>query len=118
MSRIYGSCAVRWHGAATTERLRQAADPALADAAEHVLEEANRTIPHQTGHMEQTGRTHRRSWDEYLVSYDTPYAIRQHEDRRLRHAPGRRAEWLRETLRERAAEILRYLGQRIDEALR
>ena len=52
------------------------------------------------------------------VSYDTPYAVRQHEDLTLRHDAGRKAKYLEDPMNEErqviagliAAQIRRSLG--------
>lgn len=107
-----------WRGAAVTAAVEAKADRALDDAAEYLLEESNRTIPHQTGNMEQSGATHRLSALSRAVTYDTPYCVRQHEDTRNRHATGRRARWLALTLQEQEQRIMRFLQDGIKDALR
>lgn len=102
-----------WRGTAQLAAVRAAAESALKDAAEYLLEESNRTIPHETGHMQNTGKTTTLSWDEQAVSYDTPYAVRQHEDTRLRHDPGRRARWLALTLEEQEDRIVEFITKGI-----
>ena len=52
------------------------------------------------------------------MSYDTPYAVRQHEDTRLRHTNGRRAKWLEHTAREQSSRIGSFLADRIRQASR
>jgi hypothetical protein len=51
-----------------------------------------------------------------VVSYDTPYAVRQHEDTRLRHLNGRRAKWLELTGREEAPTVKKFLADEIRKA--
>ena len=107
------SSGLTWRGAAATVAVGRAADLVLGDAVEFVLEQANRTIPHQTGHMMRTGHTVRLSATERLVVYDTPYVVRQHEDERLRHAEGRRAGWLRATLQEEESRVRGYIERAV-----
>ena len=68
-----------------------------------------RTIP-------PTGK--RTTLDGGAVAYDTPYAVRQHEDTRLRHDPGRRAKWLERTAQEQAPAIGRAIEQRLAQVTR
>lgn len=88
-------------------------DEKLVDAqTEHALEaltkvgwvflgDANKTIPYDTWDMRNSGTV---STDKrrgvVTISYDTPYAVRQHEDTTLRHKTGRRARWLELTGKE------------------
>ncbi len=98
--------------------IRRAAERAIADASEHLLEEANRTAPIEEGTLIRSGKT---TVDKgrlaAAVSYDTPYAVRQHEDTRLRHDDGRRAKWLQRTLQERSTAMLGFIGDTIRRAL-
>ncbi len=94
--------------AATLAKLRKIHDDAVRDAGEHLLETANRTVPLEEATLERSGQvTTERSGTTTTaaVSYDTPYARRQHEDKRLRHDPGRRAKWLERTAEEEEAAI-------------
>ncbi len=94
--------------------LRQQAVVALTDAGEFLLEEANRTVPIEEGTLAGSGNVHvDRDALVATVSYDTPYAIRQHEDTRLRHDSGRRAKWLEHTFREQSNRVLDYIADRM-----
>lgn len=64
-------------------------------ALEHILAESNKIIPLEEGTLMRSGKTDLN--EETLVgtvSYDTPYAVRQHEEMTWRHAPGRQAKYL------------------------
>lgn len=101
------------------EQVRAAAMSGVKDAAETLLTEANQTAPHSKGPLRLSGTV---STDEQkiaaAVSYDTPYAVRQHEDTRLRHPdptnplsdPRGRAKWLQLTLQERQAALQQYIA--------
>lgn len=107
-----------WLGREVSEEVRQACVGIVANAAEFVLQEANKTVPLDEGTLAGSGTV---SVDEALlaaaVSYDTPYAIRQHEDTRLRHAPGRRAKWLQLTLAEQRTRVLSYMRNQLRQVL-
>ncbi len=98
-------------------KLRRACEEALGDAAEHILEEANRTIPIEEGVLTGSGSTDV-DGGKASIFYDTPYAARQHEDTSLRHDPGRRAKWLELTLTERADFVRDFFVRRLGGALR
>ena len=110
---------VRWYGRQVSANARAAGIRGLRLAAEHVLEEANRTVPIEEGTLERSGTV---SVDEQrgaaAVSYDTPYAVRQHEELGYRHDPGRRAKWLELTLQERQRAIRDYIAGEIRKALK
>jgi hypothetical protein len=91
---------------------------ALAKAGLALLEDANRTVPIEEGTLMRSGGV---SVDagagEAAVSYDTPYAVRQHEDERLSHDAGRRAKWLERSLQERGSDLIEMIGSDIGEVL-
>lgn len=99
-----------------TERAAGAAG--LKKAAEFLLEEANRTVPLEESTLEKSGKS---SVDaEKLVaavSYDTPYARRQHEDLNNRHGSGRRAKWLQMAAMENEQKITKLIGEHIQKRL-
>lgn len=74
---------------------REGAVRGLQKAAEHLLGASRQLVPLEEGTLERSGVA---SVDEdnlrAAVSYDTPYAVRQHEDLTLRHDEGRQAKYL------------------------
>ena len=101
---------------AVLRQVEQAAEKALLDAGEHILEQANRTVPIDEGTLRRSGQVSQQGL-RVVVSYDTPYAARQHEDTRLRHASGRRAKWLERTLQEQGGRVRDFVADRIRRAL-
>lgn len=90
----------------------------LYEAAEYLLEYANRTVPFEEGILAGSGGTIVDAGRmTAVVYYDTPYAVRQHEDTRLRHDPGRRAKWLEESVNEEKQTLFRILADHIGRAL-
>jgi hypothetical protein len=74
---------------------RAAAADGLTLSAQHVLTESRRLVPIEEHTLEQSGAAEvDASALAGSVSYDTPYARRQHEDLSLRHDDGRRAKYL------------------------
>lgn len=104
--------------AAVLAPIRKRAVAAGTDAAEFLLEEANRTVPIEEAVLEGSGHvTTDADALVFSVSYDTPYAVRQHEDTRLRHDSGRRAKWLEYTFREQRLRVLTFLADRMRRAV-
>ena len=68
----------------------------LLTAGEHILNKSNSQVPHEEGDLSRSGVVSSSSTSEMTVaiSYDTPYAVRQHEDLSLSHDPGRNAKYL------------------------
>lgn len=86
---------------------------ALDLATEHLLSEANKSVPHEDGTLERSGQASN-DGKRGAVSYDTPYAVRQHEDMSLRHDGKGRAKWLETTMAQEATAV----GQIVATALR
>lgn len=90
---------VEWYGPQVKRAVRAAAARGLLKGAEHVLEEADRIVPHEEGTLERSGVA---SVDDQAlraaVGYDTPYAVRQHEELDYHHDSGRQAKYLESPL--------------------
>lgn len=91
--------------------LNGSANRGVALAAEHLLGEANKKVPLEESTLQRSGTV---STDPEnftaAVSYDTPYAVKQHEDMHARHDAGRTAKYLENAMNaevQTAAEIIR-----------
>lgn len=77
---------------------------------EHVLAESNKIIPLDEDTLMRSGKaTSDPGTLEGAVSYDTPYAVRQHEEMDWRHAPGRQAKYLETAVNTSRAECARII---------
>lgn len=86
---------LEWHGDRVLDEVREATADGMLVALEFLLTEANQGVPIDEHMLEASGvATIDERKLEGAVSYDTPYAVRQHEDMTFRHAPGRHAKWL------------------------
>ncbi|GAA5046564.1 hypothetical protein HNP84_009748 [Thermocatellispora tengchongensis] len=89
--------------------IHRASGRGLRLATEHVLAVSNQRVPHDEGTLERSGtavvdETNLRG----IVSYDTPYAVAQHETLDYQHKPGRTAKFLELAVREEA-EVVKLL---------
>lgn len=108
----------RWFGDDVARAIKKAAGDGLYEGAEMLLEEANRTVPHQDGTLMLSGTPSvDREALEAAVSYDTPYSVVQHERLDFRHSDGRRAKWLELSLEENRSQIQEHIAKRIRDAL-
>lgn len=104
-------------------RIRQAeragAARGLTLAAEHVLQVSRTRVPIQEGTLERSGVA---SVDEAglqaAVSYDTPYAVRQHEDLTLQHDQGREAKYLESAFEDERNTVAEIVAAEIRRSLR
>jgi len=110
---------LRFDGTAAGRELRAAAARGLLLGAEHVLAEAQNLVPLDEGGLQNTGTA---SVDEgelvAMVSYDTPYAARQHEEMDWRHAPGRQAKYLEQPLNAERQQVQALIAAQLRRALR
>lgn len=108
---------VRWFGENAKRTASNAAERALYRASHHLLEEANRTIPFREGILMGSGYADN---DDHraTVSYDTPYAKRQHEELTYRHPGGRRAKWLEQALNEQRGALFLILAREMRSRMR
>lgn len=84
-----------WHGREVKDRTRAGAVEGLRLAADHLLAESRAIAPIDEGTLIRSGEA---SVDapalKAAVSYNTVYAVRQHEELDWRHEPGRAAKYL------------------------
>lgn len=110
---------VTWNSAAALSGTRAGSVRGLRLAAEHVLERARARVPIEEGTLERSGTA---SVDEESltagVSFDQPYAVRQHEDLGLRHDDGRTAKYLEGPMTEEAAVVGEIIAAQVRRSLR
>lgn len=110
---------LRWNGQAANEAIRQAAARGLLLAAEHILAASRQRVPINESVLERSGAA---SVDaeqlSAVVSYDTPYAVRVHEDMNARHLTGRSAKYLESVLPEVAGDVQPLIGAQVRRVLR
>jgi hypothetical protein len=90
-----GRVEISWHGDEIAAQLAGATPRGLRLAGEHLLQVSRTEVPIEEATLERSGVV---SVDETkgqaAVSYDTSYAVRQHEDMTFRHQGGRKAKYL------------------------
>ena len=99
----------------------------LHDGAEAILTESLKEVPLATGTLARSGTvTDFPSRNEVYVSYNTPYAVRQHEDLTLRHpdprnpisTPGRKAKYLEDPFNRLKAKVMKAVRLKVKKALK
>jgi len=94
---------LRWYSTKVDVKKRQGVVEGLTDATENVLEKSNRVVPFDVGTpgLFSSGTP---SVDPNelrgAVSYNTPYAVYQHEDLTLHHEDGRKAKYLEDVIND------------------
>lgn len=91
-----------------TARGRRLAEQGLDRALEHILAKSRRLVPLEEGTLERSGRASRQGLNG-AISYDTVYAVRQHEELTWRHLPGRQAKYLETPMNSERDVVLRMI---------
>ena len=112
------STTMKWHGDEVIKKIHEAQVKALRDSVEHLLTEANKTNPYREGTLERSGST---DVDEIemqaSVYYDTPYAIKVHEEPGLNYTdPKARWKWLEMTVKEQTDKVIEYIKKCLEDA--
>ncbi len=111
-----------WRGDLNVEGLaiisEKGAVKGLRLAAGQVLTDARRYVPIEEGTLERSGKVSVDEGDlKASVSFDTPYAVRQHEDMTARHDAGRTAKYLERAFDENKDQIREIIAQAMRDAL-
>jgi len=97
---------------------RKGAARGLSLATEHGLGVAKSRAPHEDGDLERSGVA---QVDEAnlrgFMSFDTPYAVVQHEDLTLQHDAGRQAKYLESALHGEAQTFRQLIGRSVSTEL-
>ncbi|UNZ18872.1 hypothetical protein [Streptomyces sp. 891-h] len=110
---------IRWNPRAAESRTRAGAARGVRLAVEHLLQVSRARVPIEEGTLERSGTA---TVDEQeltgAVAYDTPYAVRQHEEMNYRHDAGRGPKYLEQPLNEEAAAMQQIIAAQVRRALR
>lgn len=107
-----------WNGEQAKKARRAGTARGLGMAAEHVLAKSREVVPIEEATLSRSGTASVDPADEVAaVSYDTPYAARQHEELTWRHDPGRTAKYLERPLGQTRPDQERLIAQGIRDAL-
>lgn len=110
---------VEWHGDKVTAEEKAATLRGLGLAAEHLLGAAKAIVPIEEATLERSGvASVDRSSMSASVSFDTPYAVRQHEELTWKHAPGRQAKYLEQPAITERETMLALMAAELRRALK
>lgn len=94
------------------QKILDGANRGLDMGAEHILSESNVHVPIEEDTLERSGKT---SADglRRAISYDTPYAVVQHEDLSLEHDAGRTAKYLENAMNSESGTVGKIIAGQI-----
>jgi len=111
------SVRMEWNGNRVEAIIQDATVDGLGKAAEHLLGESRRIVPIEEATLERSGVA---SVDPArmmsAVSFDTVYAVRQHEELTWRHDAGRSAKYLERPMHEQAPVIQQIIAAEVRKA--
>ncbi|HWO65365.1 MAG TPA: hypothetical protein VNO31_35555 [Umezawaea sp.] len=104
---------------AVTPKARAGAARGLGLAMEHLLTESRKEVPLEEGTLERSGAAVTDAANlRGAVSYDTKYAVRQHEELDWQHDAGRKAKYLEDPLNQEGSTMLALVAAQTRRALR
>ncbi len=110
---------LEWHGDEVTGYMRSGAAKGLTNAAEHILQVSRTQVPLEYGTLERSGVASVEPAElRAAVSYDTVYAVRQHEELTWRHGNGRKAKYPEDPMNTEIAAVREIIVASIRRALR
>lgn len=92
-----------------TSRGRRLASQGLSRALEHTLGKAKELVPLEEGTLERSGRVDVDGLNG-AISFDTVYAVIQHEELSYKHLPGRQAKYLEQPMNTEREVMLRIMA--------
>jgi hypothetical protein len=102
------------HRGRITELMKAAAVQAVTEVSEDILTEANDRSPLDEGDLVRSGEV--TVFPDQLaaaITYDTPYAVRQHEDVTLNHPRQGEHHWLEHVVEENADRYFQHIADTI-----
>ncbi|PKY66982.1 hypothetical protein CYJ25_01710 [Schaalia turicensis] len=109
---------MEWHGPKVIDMTRDAGMRGLTKAGHHLLSEAVNQTPIRDGILRGSGAVSRPDSKTVAVSFDTPYAVRQHEELGYNHPKGGKAKYLEDPLHDEDATMRALVAVEIWRALR
>jgi hypothetical protein len=103
---------VNWFGDDVRKKVLTAQEKAVTLGLEFIKQESIKVVPKDTGMLEKSAGVKLVNEDNKTtgyVYYDTPYAIKQHEELGYRHAEGRIAKYLELPLQQNSKNALEIM---------
>lgn len=106
-----------WRGLEVIKDLGQAKINAVRASAHFLRGEAIKKTPVETGILRGTAKVSDNDDDEAAVSYNTPYAARQHEELGYAHLSGGQAKFLESAALDNQKELQQIAAEQIRKSL-
>ena len=107
-----------WRGDQVAAQASQAATRGLLKAAEHLRAESQKLAPIDEGTLRASAAVTEVTASRVAVSFNTPYAVRQHEELGYRHPRGGQAKYLEDPLHSEATTMREIAAAEVRRSLR
>lgn len=104
---------VKWYGEDIKEITKSAVGLGVFQGLNHIKNEANILTPIETGALRNSATVKMVSETQGFIFYDTPYAIRQHEELTYRHDHPTRAKYLEIPFITEMDKVMKFIGNKI-----
>lgn len=102
----------------TEEQIIKGAVRGMRTTAQNILGESQKLVPVDTGTLQESGNVKvNQNALTATISYNTPYALKQHEDATLKHPKGGEAKYLERPFNEKKGELENNVGDAVFKAL-
>lgn len=105
-----------WRGSEVMTDIEELQTKANQEAADFILAESNKKVPHEYGDLERSG-TADADADGFTVAYSSVYAVPQHENLDYNHSEGREAKYLENAVLNNHPEMLEVMADVIRRGL-
>lgn len=106
---------MQWNGDVVRQAIERSAKEAARKGAEHIKERAVQRTPLETGALRNSAKV-TTSGKTAAVSYNTPYAVKQHEEVGYQHGDGE-AKFLENTVRAEQGAVQNIIAEEVRKAL-
>lgn len=106
---------VKWNDSKAIKLMNEALTSGIKDACEYILQESNKIAPIDEGTLIRSGNIDVESSPKPkgCIYYDTPYAIRLHENPQYSFQNNREGKYLEKTVKDERKAVQRFLSQRL-----
>lgn len=107
----------QWFGGEAKARKNEAVQTGLRIASDHLLAKSREIVPFLEGTLSNSGNVDIQP-RLGIVSYNTPYAIKQHEELSYWHSDGRQAKYLEKPLKSESKRLQEIIQRTVNASLR
>jgi hypothetical protein len=111
-----GKVTVKWNDTKAIKLMENALTSGIKDACEYILQETNKIAPINEGTLIRSGNIDVESTPKPkgCIYYDTPYAVRLHENPEYSFQNNRKGKYLENTIKDERKTVQDFLKRRLE----